>query len=52
MNDPKPIMNPTKNQTFAPKDPRHPSVKSSPLRRLLETAFTMNIEIVENTPQR
>ena len=52
MKDPNPIMNPTKNHTLAPKDPKHPSVNPSPLRRLLETALTMNMEMVEKTPQR
>ena len=52
MKDPNPIINPTKNHILAPRDPRHPSVKLSPLRRLLETTLTMNIEMVENTPHK
>ena len=52
MSDPNPIMNPKKNQIRAPTGPRHPSVKLSPLNRLLETALTMNMEIVANTPHR
>ena len=39
-------MNPKKNQILAPTGPRQPSVKPSPLRRLLDTAFTMNMEMV------
>ena len=50
--DTNPIIKPMKNQTLAPTDPRHPSVKLSPLSKLLETALTMNMEMVENTPHR
>ena len=49
---PKPIMKPKKNQILAPTGPRQPSVNPSPRRRLFETAFTMNIEMVAKTPQR
>ena len=50
MNDAKPIMKPRKNQILAPTGPRHPSVKLSPLNKLLLTALTMKREMVEKTP--
>ena len=51
MRDPNPIIKPKKNQILPPTEPKQPSEKLSPLSKLLETALTMNMEMVEKTPQ-
>ncbi len=42
MRAPNPMRNPKKNQTLAPRTPRHPVVKASPRSWPLDTAFTLN----------